>query len=130
MLDVRKPIAVLFLILGALLFGYGQFFQDFVAWKIPNGEVPLKLNMPCGLFMFLFGVIMWQLARYSEIKDLEKAIRKREEELSRAGKLGSEEAQDEPEQEPEDGQERAPGEESEEKTDEKPEQDPENGSDS
>ncbi|MGD9679985.1 MAG: hypothetical protein AB7W16_02270 [Candidatus Obscuribacterales bacterium] len=92
MLDVRKPIAFLFLLLGALLFGYGQLFQDFVAWKIPNGEVPLKLNVPCGLFMFLFGAIMWQLARYSEIKELEKAMEDREEELSRAGKLGSEES--------------------------------------
>ncbi|MCA9803922.1 MAG: hypothetical protein KC777_18255 [Cyanobacteria bacterium HKST-UBA02] len=116
MLDVRKPIAFLFLLLGALLFGYGQIFQDFVAWKIPNGEVPLKLNVPCGLFMFLFGVIMWQLARYSEIKELEKAIKDREEELSRAGKLGSEEADQEEEEE-----EKKDEEQSEEAKDEDPE---------
>jgi len=83
MLDVRKPLGLLFIILGALLFLYGMYFSPEVNFQTPNAFFPLKLNMPVGAFMFIFGVIMWQLARYVELKTLDHELTEREKELDR-----------------------------------------------
>jgi hypothetical protein len=86
MLDVRKPLGLLFIILGALLFLYGMFVSQPVNFQTPNAFFPLKLNMPVGAFMFVFGVVMWQLARYVELKTLDTELTERERELDRVEK--------------------------------------------
>jgi hypothetical protein len=83
MLDVRKPLGLLFLILGALLFLYGQFFSEPVNFQTPHTFFPLKLNQPVGAFMFIFGLVMWQLARYVELHTLDRELTDREKELER-----------------------------------------------
>lgn len=83
MLDVRKPLGLLFLILGSLLFLYGQFFSEPVTFYTPHTSFPLKLNQPVGLFMFAFGLIMWFLSRYVELSTLDRELGKREKELER-----------------------------------------------
>ena len=86
MLDVRKPLGLLFIILGALLFLYGMFISQPVNFQTPNAFFPLKLNMPVGAFMFIFGLVMWQLARYVELKTLDQELAAREKELDRVEK--------------------------------------------
>lgn len=83
MLDVRKPLGLLFIILGAVLFLYGQFISEPVQFFTPYGSFPLKLNQPVGAFMFVFGLIMWLLARYVELNTLDRELSKREREFSK-----------------------------------------------
>ncbi|MCB9471201.1 MAG: hypothetical protein H6677_23200 [Candidatus Obscuribacterales bacterium] len=84
MIDIAKPLAILFLLLGALLFFYGMFFTQFVEFPIPGGKVPLKLNQPVGLFMFLFGVVAWFFSRYVYLKTFEDGYNQRRVELGLA----------------------------------------------
>jgi|AGTN01.3.fsa_nt_gi hypothetical protein len=81
MLDIRKPLGLLFILLGAILFLYGMFLQKEVMFFTPQTKFPLKLNMPVGLFMFAFGMVMWQLSRYVNIVRLERGLKAREKEL-------------------------------------------------
>lgn len=81
MLDIRKPLGLLFILLGVLLFAYGMFIQKEVIFHTPQTKFPLKLNMPVGLFMFAFGMVMWQLSRYVNIIRLERGLKEREKEL-------------------------------------------------
>lgn len=81
MLDIRKPLGLLFIILGAMLFLYGAFIQKEVMFFTPQAKFPLKLNQPVGLFMFAFGMVMWQLSRYVNIVRLERGLKAREKEL-------------------------------------------------
>lgn len=81
MLDIRKPLGLLFIILGAMLFLYGAFIQKEVMFYTPQTKFPLKLNQPVGLFMFAFGMVMWQLSRYVNIVRLERGLKAREKEL-------------------------------------------------
>jgi len=83
MLDVRKPLGLLFMILGALLFVYGLFFSQPVQFYTPTSNFPLKLNQPVGAFMFVFGVIMWYLARYVELHTFDKELSQREKEFEK-----------------------------------------------
>lgn len=84
MIDIAKPLSILFLLLGALLFFYGMFFTQFVEFPIPGGKVPLKLNQPVGLFMFLFGVVAWFFSRYVYLKTFEDGYNQRRVELGLA----------------------------------------------
>ena len=84
MLDVRKPLGLLFIILGALLYLYGTFFTQPVDFQTPVAHFPLKLNLPVGAFMFVFGLVMWQLARFVELHTLDRELRNRESELAKA----------------------------------------------
>ncbi len=84
MIDIAKPLSILFLLLGALLFFYGMFFTQFVEFPIPGGKVPLKLNQPVGLFMFLFGVVGWFFSRYVYLKTFEDGYNQRRVELGLA----------------------------------------------
>lgn len=65
MLDVRKPIGYLFIVVGVVLAVYG-FVQpqyttlDFVG---STESVVLNLDLPWGLLMLLFGALMLVLAR-------------------------------------------------------------------
>lgn len=102
MIDIAKPLAILFLLLGALLFFYGMLFTDFVNFPIPDGKVPLKLNQPVGLFMFLFGVVAWFFSRYLYLKTFEEGY------LARKSELGIEdedELEDEEEEDDDDDSE-------------------------
>jgi len=81
MLDIRKPLGLLFILLGVILFAYGMFIQKEVMFHTPQTKFPLKLNMPVGLFMFAFGMVMWQLSRYVNIIRLERGLKEREKEL-------------------------------------------------
>lgn len=83
MLDVRKPLGLLFMILGGLLFLYGQFFSEHVPFLTPNALIPLKLNQPVGAFMFVFGIVMWQLSRFVEIHTADRELSHREKELDK-----------------------------------------------
>lgn len=81
MLDIRKPLGLLFILLGAILFLYGALIQKEVMFFTPDTKFPLKLNQPVGLFMFAFGLVMWQLSRYVNIIRLERGLKAREKEL-------------------------------------------------
>ncbi|MBX9670029.1 MAG: hypothetical protein K2X93_20685 [Candidatus Obscuribacterales bacterium] len=87
MLDVRKPLGLLFMILGGILFIYGLFFSPGVEFHTPGTGFLLKLNQPVGAFMFVFGLIMWQLARYVELNTLERELKNREKELADDDKI-------------------------------------------
>ena len=104
MIDIAKPLAILFLLLGALLFFYGMFFTQFVEFPIPGGKVPLKLNQPVGLFMFLFGVVAWFFSRYVYLKTFEDGYNQRRVELGLAD--DEDEEDDDDDDEDEDDEER------------------------
>lgn len=83
MLDVRIPMGILFVTLGALLFFYGMFFSEAVPFYTPNSWFPLKLNMPVGAFMFVFGLITLTLARFVRIQTADRELASRERELDK-----------------------------------------------
>ncbi len=83
MLDVRLPMGILFVTLGALLFFYGMFFSEAVPFYTPNSWFPLKLNMPVGAFMFVFGLITLTLARFVRIQTADRELASRERELDK-----------------------------------------------
>ena len=53
MLDVRYPIGYLFLILGIILAGYG--YANPATFNTAGGPLPLNIDVPWGILMFLFG---------------------------------------------------------------------------
>lgn len=57
MLDLRKPIAILFLLLGALLAGYGILFPDVHAEISPGFNVDLAWGAALGVFGGVLGVL-------------------------------------------------------------------------
>ncbi len=75
------------MILGGILFIYGLFFSPGVEFHTPGTGFLLKLNQPVGAFMFVFGLIMWQLARYVELSTLERELKNREKELADDDKI-------------------------------------------
>ena len=83
MLDVRLPMGILFVTLGALLFFYGMFFSEAVPFYTPNSWFPLKLNMPVGAFTFVFGLITLTLARFVRIQTADRELASRERELDK-----------------------------------------------
>ncbi|HMW90786.1 MAG TPA: hypothetical protein PKW73_13795 [Candidatus Obscuribacter sp.] len=70
MLDVRYPIGFLFLILGALLAIYG--YGHPATFNTVNGPFPLNIDVPWGIFMFLFGMGTVSLAKLDEVKKAEQ----------------------------------------------------------
>ena len=70
MLDVRYPIGFLFLILGALLAIYG--YGHPATFNTLNGPFPLNIDVPWGIFMFLFGMGTVSLAKLDEVKKAEQ----------------------------------------------------------
>jgi len=64
MLDVRKPIGSLFVVIGLILTVYGivqpQYTQ--VAIVATKEIVTLNIDLPCGASMLLFGALMLGLA--------------------------------------------------------------------
>jgi hypothetical protein len=58
-LDLRKPIAALFLFLGSLLAGYGLLAPE----RHPEVHENFNLNLIWGLVMVVFGAVMLLAAR-------------------------------------------------------------------
>ena len=81
MIDIAKPLAYLFILLGIILFGYGQFFSDPVELSFKAGKVMIKLNQPVGLFMFLFGMVAFFFSKYMYLKALDTGLKDRKSEL-------------------------------------------------
>ncbi len=80
-LDITRPLALMSVIIGVVLYLYGQMVAMPFAFDIPHGVVPIKIDQPCGLFYFLFGFVVWQFGRFTKIKNLHAEIKKREKEL-------------------------------------------------
>ncbi len=80
-IDITRPLALMCCVLGLTLFLYGNLCSAWVHFGIPHGVVPLKINQPCGAFLLLFGLVIWQYGRFSRIKLLHAEIKKREKEL-------------------------------------------------
>ncbi len=74
MLDVRKPIGYLFVIIGALLVIYGLVQPQITQLTIlATGETKdFNLDLPWGAVMFIFGATMLGLAFWEERKNLKK----------------------------------------------------------
>ena len=60
-LDLRYPIGGLFVVLGAILAGFGLATRDDAAMYVPSGGV--NINLWWGLVMLVVGVIFLLLAR-------------------------------------------------------------------
>lgn len=57
-MDIRKPIGLLFLILGAILVAWGAFGGEAAA-----GKLPFNLNLWWGVVLVAFGGVMTYYAR-------------------------------------------------------------------
>jgi hypothetical protein len=69
MLDVRKPIGYLFTIIGALLTVYAIGWPQMTTLVVEDGPTYVfNLNLPCGISMLVFGVLMLGLARLDVAK--------------------------------------------------------------
>lgn len=66
MLDIRKPIAWLHIVLGIMLAGYG--YTGGAADLRPVGIMPVNINVVWGIVMLLFGVIMLSIVTLSEVQ--------------------------------------------------------------
>lgn len=61
MLDVRKPIGFLFVIIGAVLTAYALLDPQITTIELiggNRGNLILNLNLPCGISMLIFGLLM------------------------------------------------------------------------
>lgn len=62
-LDLRIPMGLMFLIVGAMLSLYGLVTHGSSIYERSAG---LDINLIWGLVMFVFGVIMFLMGRYSD----------------------------------------------------------------
>lgn len=71
MLDVRKPIGLLFTIIGAMLTIFSLVQPQITTLVIEStkAEHQLNLNLPCGASMLVFGLIMLYLAMQDAKKE-------------------------------------------------------------
>lgn len=69
MLDVRYPIGYLFLILGIILAGYG--YANPATFNTTGGPLPLNIDVPWGILMFLFGLATVSVSKLDEVRALE-----------------------------------------------------------
>ena len=61
MMDVRKPIGLLFFIIGAVLILYATIDPQITVLELVGenrGDLSLNLNLVCGMSMLVFGVLM------------------------------------------------------------------------
>ena len=94
MLDVRIPIAYLFLIIGGLLLVYGMVDPQLTNLELVGkspGSLVLNLNLPCGAAMLVFATVMFGLVRMElyqskKKKSLKKTAESRTKEAAGAGK--------------------------------------------
>lgn len=71
MLDVRYPIGYLFLALGLILTVYGYISPSVTSFITAGGSLPLNINIPWGILMFLFGLATTCLAKMDDIKNVQ-----------------------------------------------------------
>jgi multisubunit Na+/H+ antiporter MnhG subunit len=62
-LDLRIPMGLMFLIVGAMLSIYGFFTRGSEIYERSAG---LNINLIWGLVMLVFGLVMFLLGRYSD----------------------------------------------------------------
>ena len=74
MLDVRLPIGLLFLAVGILLAGYGYACPPAELLTLFNNAVHINLNVIWGIFMTLFGLMMFSLAKLDKALAAEKQL--------------------------------------------------------
>jgi hypothetical protein len=72
MLDVRLPIGWLFIVLGVMLAGYGYVHPPAESFNFGTLSLPLNLNVPWGILMAIFGLIMVSLAKLDSVLIAEK----------------------------------------------------------
>ena len=60
-LDIRFPIALLFIVLGGLLTSFGAFSDDSIYVR----SLGINVNIVWGTVLFLFGAVLWLAARKS-----------------------------------------------------------------
>jgi hypothetical protein len=73
-LDVRLPIGLLFLAVGILLAGYGYACPPVELLTLFNNALPINLNVIWGIFMTLFGLMMFSLAKLDKALAAEKQL--------------------------------------------------------
>lgn len=69
MLDVRKPIAYLFFIVGVLLILYGVLDPQITSLETVSSApkiLEMNLDLTCGISMFVFAVFMFVLVQVDE----------------------------------------------------------------
>lgn len=75
LLDVRIPIGWLFLVLGAMLAIYGYMTpQGPASYITASGILPLNINIPWGILMFLFGLGTVSLAKLDSARQAEHTV--------------------------------------------------------
>lgn len=72
MLDVRNPIGYLFLLLGAMIAVWGYTHPLKNEYITATGFLPINMNIPWGILMVLFGMIMVSLARLDKVNQMQK----------------------------------------------------------
>jgi hypothetical protein len=60
-MDLRIPIAVMFVVLGVILGGYGLFVPSDVAPR----DLGIQVNLLWGSFMCVFGIVLGSFALFS-----------------------------------------------------------------
>ena len=84
MLDVRLPIGALFLILGIMITAWGYTNPPVGALVTKMGPMPVNVDITWGIFMTVFGIGMFSLAKLDEALAMERALA---EEKTRAAAL-------------------------------------------
>lgn len=68
MLDIRIPIAALFIVVGVLLVGYGLVVPTSVDVPVNGNTYTFNLNRDWGAMILLFGIFMSALVRMDKAK--------------------------------------------------------------
>lgn len=107
MLDVRKPIALFFFIIGAIVCVYGFVRPETIPVVTPHGAYPVNLNIPWGGVMVAFALAMGSLALWDDASSeeavllekerAEREAQEAEEEEGEEGEAESDSAEAEPE---------------------------------
>ena len=76
MLDVRLPIGALFFTLGLMITGWGYTHTNVPAMITTFGATPINFDIIWGIFMTLFGIVMFCLAKLDHAVAAEAALAK------------------------------------------------------
>lgn len=68
MLDIRIPIAALFIVVGVLLVGYGLVVPTSVDVPVNGNTYTFNLNRDWGAMILLFGIFMGALVKMDKTK--------------------------------------------------------------
>lgn len=68
MLDIRIPIAALFIVVGVLLVGYGLVVPTSVDVPVNGNTYTFNLNRDWGAMILLFGIFMSALVKMDKAK--------------------------------------------------------------